>query len=239
MTLRSRNKRRFNSKTKRRAPTNKQLDKKIKKMQSDVELKYKDVYSTQDMTDAGTLVLLNAVVRGAEPVQRIGNTIRATSLQIRGQISTDLVDTGLAAIRTRVIVFWDKQANGIAPTLIGASSTASVLDTTTVTDATLAPYNHNMVDRYKILMDKHIMLVPKVVGDFDPATGVTTFYGQISIAMNSHIKLSRKIRYDESNNGNITDIMTNSLYIGLLSDRAAAATNPFLEFGSRMYYKDE
>lgn len=229
---------RFNSKRKR-APTNKQLDKKIKKLQSDKELKYTDTYNTNDIFNTGTLLLLNPVVRGAEPDQRIGNLIRATSLQYRGHISTDLADTALAAIRVRLIIFWDRQANGIAPTLIGASTTASVIDTSTVTDATLAPYNHNMVERYKILTDRHYIIVPKVVGDFDPATGTTTYFGQNAMAFNGHIKLSRKIRFDESNNGDITDIMTNSLYIGLLSDRAVAATNPFLELGTRMYYKDE
>ena len=54
-----------------------------------------------------------------------------------------------------------------------------MLDTTTVTDATLAPYNHNMVERYKILTDRHYIIVPKVVGDFDPATGTTTYFDKM------------------------------------------------------------
>lgn len=237
MTLRNRPRRKFNNR-KRRVPTNKQLDKKIKKLQSDVELKYTDTYTTSDISTTATLILLNSTVRGAEQDQRIGNMIRGTSLQWRGHVSTDIVDSGLVAIRYRILIFWDRQANAAAPLLFGNSGSASLLDTTTVTDATLAPYNHNNVARYKILYDKPFLLEPKVVGDMDPATGTTTYYGQIVKHFNGHLNLSRKIRYDESNNGDITDIVTNSLYIGAISDRAAAATNPFLEVGTRMYYKD-
>jgi len=50
---------------KRKAPTNKSLNRKIKRIQNDIELKYKDVYSAAtDISTTTALTLLNGISQG-------------------------------------------------------------------------------------------------------------------------------------------------------------------------------
>lgn len=220
----------------RRAPSNKALNNKIKKIQKDVELKFKDTYFTADVSTTATANLLNSIDIGTtNRGERIGNYIKTTSLQMRMTISPDIAN--LLNTQIRVIAFWDKQANGAAPILIGGSNTASLLDTTTITDALFAPINWNYSDRYRVLYDKTIILNGAMVLDFDPATGTTSQMLADSRYLSKKIKLSRSVKYDGTTAG-IADIATNSLYVMYVGDIAAGGNNPQIEFSSRVYYKD-
>jgi len=53
-----------------------------------------------------------------------------------------------------------------------------LLDVTTITDLLIAPYNYSAMDRFKILMDKRVIINRRVVADTDPATGATQEYQQ-------------------------------------------------------------
>jgi len=69
------------------------------------------------------------------------------------------------------------------------------------------------MDRFKILMDKRVIINRRVVADTDPATGATQEYQPIVKPFNKRFKLGRTVRYGvNSNTGTITDISTNSLY---------------------------
>lgn len=231
---------RFNSKTnrrtrrrsfsKRRGPTNKALDKKIKKLQRDQELKYSDVYqANNDITTGAFVVLLNGIASGTDSDQRIGDEVRATSIQWRMNFSSDPVATIPTLVR--YILFWDKQANGLSPVIAGGAGTTSLLDNTIVTDLTLAPYNHESSDRFRVLFDKTFTLEP-----FSLAVGGGAAMQRY---MTSHkkINLSRRVKHD-GDTATFADIVTNALWFTFISDVAAAGINPQVEFGSRYYFKD-
>jgi len=56
---------------KRKAPTNKSLNRKIKRIQNDIELKYKDVYSAAtDISTTTALTLLNGISQGDTTITR-------------------------------------------------------------------------------------------------------------------------------------------------------------------------
>jgi len=155
---------------KRKAPTNKSLNRKIKRIQNDIELKYKDVYSAAtDISTTTALTLLNGISQGDTTITRTGGQIRITSVHIKGTVTADPLN--LLSDQYRMMVVWDAQANGAAPTLSG--TVTSILDVTTITDLLIAPYNYSAMDRFKILMDKRVIINRRVVADTDPATGAT------------------------------------------------------------------
>jgi len=128
-------------------------------------------------------------------------------------------------------------ANGAAPTLSG--TVTSILDVTTITDLLIAPYNYSAMDRFKILMDKRVIINRRVVADTDPATGATQEYQPIVKPFNKRFKLGRTVRYAvNSSTGTITDISTNSLYFIVVGNVAPASVNPTIQFSSRIYFKD-
>lgn len=229
---RSRSKRQFRSK--RRGPSNKSLDKKIKKLQQDVELKYKDTYTVDDIENTAQYILLNGIQQGDTTVTRTGGEIRCTSIHLRGVIQTDTA--GLVSNSQRFLVVWDRQPNGAAPTLSGTVN--SILDVSIVTDLILAPYNYSALDRFKILYDKNFIINRQIWKTQDVNNDVDSYCDQ-QIRFNKKIKLGRRVKYAvNSTAGNITDIQTNSLYFIYVGDVAAASAGPELQLGTRLYFKD-
>jgi len=213
---------------KRKAPTNKSLNRKIKRIQNDIELKYKDVYSAAtDISTTTALTLLNGISQGDTTITRTGGQVRLTSVHIKGTVTADPLN--LLSDQYRMMVVWDAQANGAAPTLSG--TVTSILDVTTITDLLIAPYNYSAMDRFKILMDKRVIINRRVVADTDPATGATQEYQPIVKPFNKRFKLGRTVRYAvNSSTGTITDISTNSLYFIVVGNVAPASVNPQYSF---------
>lgn len=223
-------------KLKRKVPTNKSLNRKIKRIQNDIELKYRDVYSAStDITTTAALTLLNGLSQGDTTITRTGGQVRLTSVHIKGTVTAD--PANLSSDQYRMMLVWDGQTNGAAPTLSG--NVTSILDVTTITDPLIAPYNYSAMDRFKILMDKRVIINRRVVADNDPATGATTEYQAIVKPFNKKFKLGRIVRYAvNSSTGTITDISTNSLYFIVVGNVAPASVNPSIQFSSRIYFKD-
>ena len=103
------------------------------------------------MSTTGTFLDLNTVPSGAGDNARTGNDISATSIRIRW-IASQVAATTVAN-NCRIIVGWDSQPNT-------AATTATLLDTSIVTNPLVAPYNHDNQKRYKILYDRSFTLNP-------------------------------------------------------------------------------
>lgn len=215
-------------KWKPRAPSNKNLNNKIKRIQSKQELKHIDTYQAGvSIPTAGVLQLLNGVIEGDSSVTREGNDITLTSVQFRLQFSTNAAD--LSSMLVRMIVFYDQQANGAAPTV------ATLLDTSVITPIYLAPYNHNYQKRYRIVYDKLITATPQTVNT--TVGGVTTLNNPIERVIKKKRKLGRVVKYNDNNTATITSIVTNSLYVLYLSDNNT--NQPTVFAGYRVYFKDD
>lgn len=213
----------------RRAPTNKTLNTKIKRIQSKEELKYVDTFvNGTTIPSTGTFSLLNGMLQGDGPSVREGNQITATSIQWRIRFITDM--DLIQHVHIRFIIFWDLQANRTAPTA------AQLLDNTIITSLINAPYNREYQKRFKILHDSVTTIMPQIVQTFTPATGATTQVAVNGAYRHGKRKLSRTVKYFD-NDDTIDGITSNSLYAFWVSNTAAEF--PIMVSGFRFYFKDD
>lgn len=218
----------------KKGPSNKTLNKKIKKIEDQIELKLIDTYQNASVTSGGLLTLLNGLTPGLEGTNApngalIGNEAHFTSLQLRGTIIGD-TDYISGPVVVRAIVFWDRQANGANPVLAAASPAPALLDVSVITSPTEAPFMYQTQDRFRVLYDKRFVINPSI-GASNPPTSVFPH----GIIFKKKIKLGRKTKFDLAD-GAISGIVSNSLFYALVTD--AAAEGPLIQTGLRTYYKD-
>lgn len=211
------------------------LEKRILNMKLEEELKFKDVLiNTTMLSNAAppaTVILLNGMAQGDTRNTREGDLVRATSVQFKLEVRTNNLELG--AVAYRILLVWDKQANGVAPTV------ANVLDNSVITLITTSPYNmDNVPNRFKILYDKSFSVPPQVVEDFDVATGQTNSYMIVVKTLSKKIPINKKTNYGLANAGDITDISTGSLYLYCLSTEPSGGSPATLVGGTRVYFKE-
>jgi len=147
--------RRYRKHYKSKVPSNTTLAKKIKKIQYDQETKYHNENISTTADSLGTLTVLNIIPQGTDQQSRIGNEIRMTSIQCRYTLNNLAVTTGEVRVTWRVIMFYDRQANGALCNLFAtAITTPALLDASSVTNLTLSPYQAESRERFKVLYDK-------------------------------------------------------------------------------------
>lgn len=185
----------------------------IKKIQRNVEVKYVDTSVNAVISGNATLALLNGLQTGDTDNTRSGNMVQATSISLRGWVQrTGTTGTSGAF---RLLLFWDQQANQTAPTS----------DDVITTPHLYSQYNRDNQKRFKILYDKVFTIHPQY-------TSQLMFHPLIIKR-----KLSRQVKYDDGNVGDITDITTNSLYYMLITDSAAVGDFTH-RWSARFNFKD-
>lgn len=210
------------------------LNKKIKRIEDTRELKYHDtVLTNNNVSNTGTLTLLNGIATGDQQFNRTGAEIQSTSIQIRGWLlSNSLEETGLVY---RMIIFWDRQANGAAPTVVSTGvGTPGLLFANSGGESVNLPFMYETNDRFRVLYDKRFVINPRLVGNV--VAGDTTAVGAMRLPFKKKIKLNRRVKYDDIN-GIIDDINTNSLWVTFLSNDQADNL-PTVTFNARFYFKD-
>lgn len=210
---------------KKKKPTVESLDKRIRDLQAVPELNYKDTYAAaQVVTNTTNLVLLNGLQSGFIVESRLGSQIMMTSVQLRLHVRMP-VGT-LSAAEYRVLVLVDRQPNQAAFIF------SDLFDTTTVTDMTHSPFMHSNSERFRILYDRRGALPIR----FNDA--IIGAQSDIHV-MTIHRKLHLAVKYDDTtNNGDITDITKNALYLVYVGSSAVGGSQPVLTYGTRIYYKD-
>jgi len=171
---------------------------------------------------------MSNIIQGtSETENRIGTQINPTSLQFRCNFLTNTNVIG--ASRIRMVAFWDRQANQAASTLLSAGA-ISLLDTSVITDPTMAPLNYDGIDRFTILYDKLWNLNPEI------SLSATTFVPMDKF-IKKKIKLSRVVKYTGAGP---TIPLTNNLVLAWFASNngASSALLPTVECGVRVYYKD-
>lgn len=205
------------------------IKKELKKLQGEIDLKKIDsLLNGEFNTTATTTALLNPVVQGVSEITRIANNVLWTSIQVKGVFFTD--PQRISAQTCRMIIFIDKAANGIAPTM------AMLLNIGTITLPQYAPYNEDYFTRFKIIKDKLIVLNPSVVNI--TVAGVTTDAISKAQIINFRESLHLKANYGLSNFGDIRDISTGAVWIMLIGGFAAGTDCPSATLGIRMFFRD-
>lgn len=226
------------SKRSRKGPTTKSLAKKVRKIENNlIELKWIDIALAATPIPNGSGVTTNSwsfPVQGDTAFTRNGNVINPTSFLMKLTLNTD--PDLIEPCRVRVLVFWDRQCNGAVPTIQGINANG-LLDDTVITDTTKSYRNLNTIERYTILSDKLYTFNPVLQLTTTLAGAVTTTTTVVALerTISARYKLSRKIKLD-ANAGAITDVVTNSLNVTIISDQAA--NQPEVIGSFRMYYRD-
>jgi hypothetical protein len=93
-----------------------------------VEKKYLDLTFNAGAATAGVTSggFLFPITVGSTPNQRVGNKITVTNFNLQGEVSNGIGANNFQSSRHRVILFWDKQCNGLAATVLDVLKTATV-----------------------------------------------------------------------------------------------------------------
>jgi len=196
-----------------------------------VEKKVVDiVYATYAVEETGTvLTLLNGCAPGSQNFNRIGRKINMKSLQIRGMIyNTDL---SVGARLIRMIVVYDKQANGTAPTYANIVTSNDISGATSSTAYDMVNLNNR--ERFEIIRDKCWV--------FGPLQNTTdqSLAGDSQVAcLNEFIPLkNRQTIYNAGAAGTVGDIASGSLYVFWIAN-TANATGSSVQCSYRMRFVD-
>lgn len=233
-------KRRYNSKTNVSTYKKiKNLDKKVKKIQNDTELKFNNGAIHAAVTsDEADILIYNLLAQGTTAKTRVGNEVRLTSISFRGMFYNNKLCLGPSQMRC--ILFWDRQANGANPNI--ATSTNGLLYPVEGVEPISYPINYDQSERYTVIFDKLWDFNPQVVQETDE-TGVTTGTIPVGRKFKYYQKLGRKTKYMGSD-ATIGSLATNSLCMVFIAqdydDPMPVLTNDhYVDFDWQIFYKDD
>ena len=132
------------------------------------------------------------------------------SLQIRGAVNLTDTTAGLNVV-FRMVIVYDKQSNGSAPTWANIFTSQNIAGTTA--SDVYAMVNLDNRDRFVILRDK--LFVP---GAIDNTATQTDAMGPGVIVMNEYIPIKLETIYNAGTAGTIGDITSGSLYCFWISN---------------------
>lgn len=172
---------------------------------------------------------LNCPVNGSELYQRVGRKIYMKSLHMRGWLQAEA--TGVQDI-LRLIIYYDSQPNGAAPTLATLIQDSNAGAATSV----LSEINLNNRQRFQILRDKDI-LVPSVT--FTAGVLTNTNYPDSSgrLAINEFIPLKGlETVFNAGTSQTIADITSGAIGFFFISQ---TTDNTWLfDYTTRLRYYD-
>ncbi len=170
-------------------------------------------YTSTTFTTAGTVISLSTVAQGTDYNQRVGNSIKIQSIDLRYRI---FMNTTSGNTVVRVILFRDLDGYGTAPT--PSILMANGIGTTT---APLAEKNFLNRKRFSILYDYIDTLSPQ---------GERGYATHVHIPHEGHILYLGSTAAAASNG-------KGSLYLLVLSDEST--NSPSLAFQSRVVFTDD
>lgn len=179
------------------------------------EWKYADTTINQLIDQTGAITLLNGLSPGTGANQRIGMKVAIRSIEMR-LVCYVIAGTGVDQMQ-RLNLFFDRQANGVAPAVGEQLSSNSVT----------YPRNLTQRKRFKIIWDKFYTL---------NATGES---GSMK-AFKLYMKFRRPINveYNAGTTGTVADIVTNSLLFYGVGNVAAGPTAGAVAGRARIRYTD-
>jgi len=190
------------------------------------EKKFIDTTGTTNVPETGTISLLNPLGQGTSVVTRIGQKIVIRSIDLRVRVSgaPNSATPTVYANMIRVLLVWDNQPNGTLAT------PSDIIEDLTAGTGVIAPQQKIYITRFRILWDKKFMLT-NLVGANSPTEKVND--------MDQYYKKTRlQVGYADSNNGDITDIITGAIYLLAVGQHTAAANQGILEYFSRIRFYD-
>lgn len=166
-------------------------------------------------TTGTQLLLLNGCQVGTQNYNRIGRKIRMRSIAIRGQIQP--TDTTIAATMCRMIIVYDRQTNGAAPTYANIMQSQDITGTTASTAFSMVNLDNR--DRFVIVRDKFYGF-----GAIDStATQALSSASPGIYPINEYVKCKFETIFNTGSAGTVGDISSGSLYLFWVASNASAA----------------
>lgn len=175
--------------------------------------------ATYNGDTTGSVQLLNGVAAGTDFTDRIGRKIIMRSLFIRGLVFPN--DDTSSHQLVRVVVVYDMQSNGAAPTIANVYKAVDGL----------AQVNLNNRDRFKILVDKTF-----AVAKVDNSAGASWAGSPTT----HKFKIYKRLKHEVLFNGTtaaIGSIATGSVYL-LTFGTSPSATGSYVMATSRIRFED-
>lgn len=184
--------------------------------------------------------LLNGIIEGAAFYQRVGRKIEMKSLQIKGWMAPDENTTQDITQRGRILIVYDRQANGVAATWDDVIQSYS--NTGAVSNGSLDFVNLDNRDRFVILRDIE-MIMPSVtrIGTVDVFMQGTASHGNSAgeeFMINEYIPLKGLVTQFKGATGGIGDISTGSLLFFTHGTSGPNESGWFTQVACRLRYRD-
>ncbi len=166
----------------------------VRRMRKSVETKFNDIQGTVEI-DWNGLFLTNllAPIQGLGDVNRIGDKITATSLQLK-----QCMFSNNRASVLRIIVFWNKELKVVTG--------SDLLETVGTARAVISPYKKDKRSQFIVLMDRRIVLQ-----DLSISISVKALSRRILLR-------NKKVLFNDGTN----TINNNALWVYFISDTDAA-----------------
>lgn len=142
-----------------RTKVDKKLSRRISKLENNIETKYLDAVTDDGPTTIGYVKsTLTNMADGDDYNERIGNQVTAKRILLQYRLYQQPTDV---PNQVRIMLLWDKQFNAGSPSLIFTGTSpltedisTAILDNRAGMVTTIAPYNMNTNQRFKILYDR-------------------------------------------------------------------------------------
>lgn len=204
-------------------------------------LKSVDVSFTGSVVSSATAtaVVCPVPLIGAGFYNRLGNRTRGVSLQITGRLIPSLGNASTSAAQLcRIMVIYDRQANGALPA-IGTILGDTVASGTTGAPGPTSGLNVNNRDRFMVLRDRKVMLPTLGVDGATLDTNVITSTNDIGkggLNYQEFIKLKGlETCYNTTAAGTVADISAGSFFFLIYNEDAS--TNAAWAFGAICRFK--
>lgn len=189
------------------------------------ELKNSEINAaTYNVGSDGHFILLHVPNLGSDYTQRNGRKTLVRSCYIRGAIATNASgvpsnDVAADSSTGRMILFIDKQPNGVVPLVTELLTTQNVH----------SHLNLNNRDRFVILKDK-IWTFGQVYNK--EAAGQASTGGNQIYPVKTYKKMRMECIFNSANAGSIGDINTNALYLFFIGSKENGTDEAATFFGS-------
>lgn len=176
-----------------------------------MEYKSVDVSTSQAFDITIPLTLLNGIERGSDINQRTGRSILLKLLEVNGYVSAGTVESVV-----RIILFYDRQTSGVAPT------------------SSMLLYPMRTYGLYPLGFSRF-----EVLYDGQYHVNESTEVDSKKIVLLS-IPLNHVVVYNSGSSGLVDDIVTGALYIATVGNESTVdpSRRPTFVFSTRVYYTE-
>jgi len=203
-----------------------------------LELKSVDTANaTYTLNTTGQFTVLNVPVNGAAFYNRIGNEIEMKSLHLIGNITATANAGSAPGEYARIMVVYDRQPNGAAPST--ADLLTSYASAGTTTSTVFDHLNPNNKERFLVLMDDRLAFADSLKATAaNAATQGAVDFSKNEVNINRFIKLRGLTTRYKASTGAIGDISIGSLLLFTFGSIAAGTEAYGVNLSARLRFTD-